>query len=103
MESRTLHICVYRVEFANGDVAYESKHGDLSERHHYNSVKDMAEMTVLTAETFHYRRLPAAKDVVTTIVFRSNYDIEYPSYSEPRRCFPLTKEEEDEFWKYFRL
>lgn len=98
---KIVNIRVYKIELPDGSTAFETKnregrgsagalslqqlafviHGNVwAER---NEAKKASELAHVTIDTYPF------------------HEIECPSDLQPRRCFPLTKAERIDFWRYF--
>jgi len=64
-----------------------------------NSIQSLAKL--VKSEVKDFLDENQHKMTQITIDLRPFHDIECPTGIIPRRCFPLTKKEQDEFWKQF--
>lgn len=87
-----MNIHVYRQTYSNGIHNYTLKEEDIRSVGCTDSIKDIALAAKRKLNNFLGQR---------TIDFHPFHDVEWPSGLAPRRCFPLTPEEQAEFWLYF--
>lgn len=94
-----LNIRIYKVIFANGTTAFETKTKDDRASIGCGSIKSLALEVKSTTKRFFLKHKNVLNCV--TIDTKPYHEIEYPSGLQPRHCIRLSKKERVEFWKEF--
>lgn len=95
MTKQRKSIRVFRSEGRSGDVCFETLTIN-GKRTFDTSIKLLAFNVCLIIKQMHNSGCQRV-----TIIFTPPYDIYYPKGHRPRRCFPMTEEEQADFWKLF--
>lgn len=92
----TIH--VYKIEYPDGVMRIHAKAEDWEFPLMFHDLVTAASKLRMSGELFHEDN-PQAR---LTYNFTPFYDIEWELHKAIKRCFPLTKEEQDVFWENFK-
>lgn len=100
------NIRVYKVIFPNGRIEFESKEKDDRGSCAYGSLESaVASIKYRVKYILSPSPMPFTPPTPTevTIDFMPFHDVECPSGLSPRRCLPLSNEEQERFWELFNV